>query len=187
MDNSTAFGFFKDSVFAERLHDLISKGGNAGRFYLDEIFVLLFTNQKEITDLYKKEKDELDRAIMNELGTQFKKNNNFLDEYSDFLARQGKGEQSENDENDAVETEILDDEDDDKHSGNEKIENAIKKYRNFIMWLASKPIGFELEKSSSKNARQLEWLGNRIPSQDVLRKINSSANKLKCIGVLYNL
>lgn len=186
LDKSKSFGFFKDSVFANRLHELISKGIDTGRFYIDEIFVQLFTNQKEITYLYKKEKYALDKVIMNGLATQYKKNNKFLDEYSDFLVRLGHGEQYDIDEIEAAETELLDDEEDDKVSGNLKIRNTIKKYRNFIIWLASRPLDVELEKSSSKNIKQYEWFGDRIPSQDDLRTINSSINKLKCIGILYN-
>lgn len=62
----------------------------------------------------------------------------------------------------------------------------MRKYRSFILWLASRPVGFDVGKSTSKNARQMKWLGDRTPPQDILESINRSASIIKSLGPLYN-
>lgn len=184
LEKSVSLGLFKETSFIDKFYDLITMPSNSGRFFLDEIFWLIFTNHEQISDLYKKEKKEIETAIKVDL--EVKKNGKFLENYSAFLKSLESSEQTEADESEAAETDIIDEEDDDGQPSSDKDKIAIKKYRSFIIWLASKPSGFDAKKSTSKNARQMEWLGDRMPARDVLESINRSANRIRSMGPLYN-
>lgn len=186
LEKSVSLGLFKENSFINRYYDLITMSSNSGRFFLDEIFCLIFTNHEQISDLYKKEKKEIETAIKTDLGNKLKNNENFLVEYSDFLASLESREQTEADESEAAEADIIDEEDDDGLPPSDRIKIAIRKYRSLIIWLASKASGFDTRKSTSRNARQMEWLGDRIPPRDMLETINQAASRLRSMGPLYS-
>lgn len=180
-------GLFKETSFINKCYDLITNSSRSNRFYLDEIFSLIFMNHKQISEWYKKERKEIETAINIDLGNKLKNDNKFLDNYSDFLASLENNEQGEADENEVTDTDIIDDDDEnDNLTAADRIKILIRKYRSFIMWLASKPADFDAGKSTSRNTRQLEWLGDRVPPRDVLDSINQSAVKIKNISPLYN-
>ena len=184
LEKSVSLGLFKENSFINRYYDLINTSSRSGRFFLDEIFCLIFTNHDQISDLYKKEKKEIETAIRMDLGNKLKKNKNFLVEYSDFLSNLESREQTEADESEAAEADIIDEEDD--LISSDRIKIAIRKYRSLIIWVASKTPGFDTRNSTSKNARQMEWLGDRIPPRDMLENINQAARRLRSMGPLYN-
>lgn len=185
LEKCVSLGLFKENSFINRYYDLITRSSNSDRFFLDEIFCLIFTNHEQISDLYKKERKEIETAINTDLGNKLK-NKKFLVEYSDFLASLESREQTEADESEAAEADIIDEEDDDGLTSSDRIKIAIRKYRSLIIWLASKASGFDTRKSTSRNARQMEWLGDRIPPRDVLETINRSASRIRSMGPLYN-
>lgn len=186
LEKSVSFGLFKETSFINKFYDLITIPPSPDKFFLDEIFCLIFTNHEQISNLYKKEKMEIETAIKVDLGNKLKKDKNFINEYSSFLATLENNEQTEADENDVAENDIIDEEYDDWALSSDKFKIAIKKYRSFILWLASRPAGFVAEKSTSRYARQLEWLGDRIPPRDTLESINQSAGRIRSLGLLYN-
>ena len=186
MEKSVSLGLFKDTLFINKFYDLVTIPSNSDRFFLDEIFHLIFINHEQISNLYKREREAIDTAIKVDLGNKLKKNGKFLEEYSNFLASLENNEQTEADESDATEADILDEEDDDGISSSDRIKNAINRYRSFILWLASRPAGFEAGKSTSRNASQMKWLGDRTPPQDMLESVNRSASRIRSMGPLYN-
>lgn len=186
LEKSKSFGFFKDDGFISKLGEMVTKKQDPGKLLLGDIFTLLLDHQKNISELYNKEKDVIDGIVNKNLGLLLKSNRLFLDNYSEFLASLEKSESAEADEGETIDSEIMDDEDEAGLSGNEKIRNAIRRYRSFILWLAGRPAGFGVGKSKSKNAKQLEWFGDRLPSAEVLKTLDQSAVKAKCLGTLYN-
>lgn len=183
---SKKFGFFGNEGFTSKCGDLLNRASASGKIQLDEVFAILLISHKNISELYKKEKGNIDEIIKRNLGVLVKSDQDFPDKYADFLASLEKSESSEADEVDVLDSEIVDEEDDEKLSTNAKIRMVFRRYRDFLLWLASKPSGHESGKSKSKKAKQLEWFGNNLPSTDVLRALNQSAEKLKCLGILNN-
>lgn len=186
LENLISHGFFKNSNFAAKFRDLASRDVNSGSMQIDKIFNLLIENKKKISELYKKEKDNIQKAIDKDLGRKLKNNETFLIEYADLLTALEKSESTEIDENEASDSDILDDEDDDKLQGSEKLKFAQKKYRSFMIWLSTKPDRFDSAKSNSKYTRQLKWLEDGIPAPEILKSIRHSVIRLKSLTVLHN-
>lgn len=186
MEKSVSLGLFKETSFINKFYDLITTPYKSGTFFLDDVFSLIFANHGQILNIYKEEREKIGKAIKADLGSKLRRNGKFLEEYANFLVSLENNEQTEADENDAVENDIIDEDDDDLALSNDKMKIAIRKYRSFIMWLSARPANFDAGKSTSRNARQLEWLGNMAPSRDMLESINQSASKIRGIGPLYN-
>ncbi|WP_432784432.1 hypothetical protein AAEX37_01398 [Oligella sp. MSHR50489EDL] len=130
----------------------------------------LFSLEQDIKDLIAEEKKVSDQIFVDERNLLLNRNPSIIDDLARYLAEQQFDDDDEDTENqyDDEDTEV-----ESKSSYSEKKE-ALDTYGRFIkLYARYKFLGKSLAKNSA-NAHLRDWLNNKLPSDDRLKKLGKS-------------
>lgn len=174
---------FKDTIHIEQLKRLLTNNLFTSYESLGRIFSTIIKFHEQTAEIYERLKAGIVKAVHTDLGNKLKANKNFLNEYAEFIVSLENAISGGSDISEFEDSELIEEEDSPIPA--DKLRKALAKYQNFMVWLAQKGDTGK-EKISDKNAKQLEWLSNRLPSPDVVNAIKINARRLKAISPLYN-